>query len=166
VLRGTYNPTRHGRDRAGEPVAPGDLPVKPPEGLTESQSAIWRQAMEAAPKGILKLADFHTFLTWVVAADQHEVARCEQARLDAASDQPLVVQRNGALAPSPYVDIMHRAQMRMMKAGEQLGFSPTSRPRLAPGQPQEKPDDEWSELGRIVGRGNAWGKLAEPLEPQ
>ena len=166
-LRGTYHATRHGKGRAGEPRAEGDLPIEPPPELTESQRRIWREAMEAAPKSVLKQADHHTFLAWVVACDQHEIARGEQARLEAAGTEPLVVRRNGALVPSPYLDIMHRSHMRMMRAAEQLGFSPPARPRLAPGQPQDNSvDDGWSELRSIVGgKGSAWDRLDEPLKP-
>jgi hypothetical protein len=38
-LRGSYNPARHGRDRAGEPKPIDDLRERPPPGLTASQRA-------------------------------------------------------------------------------------------------------------------------------
>jgi P27 family predicted phage terminase small subunit len=167
IFRGTYRATRHGKGRAAEPVAPGDLPVEPPEGLTESQAAIWCHVMATAPQGILKAIDLHVLLGFVTAADQHEIALQQLARLEAEGHDPLVVQRNGVAVESAYVTIAHKAHLRLLRAAEQLGFSPSSRPRLAPGQPPEKPDDAWSELAAIFGKKeDVWDKLDEPLTPQ
>src|SRR5215208_2429499 len=83
VLRGTYRAARHDKDRAAEPVAPGDLPIEPPQGLTESQAAIWCHVMATAPRGVLKNIDLHVLLGFVTAADQLETARQQLARLEA-----------------------------------------------------------------------------------
>jgi P27 family predicted phage terminase small subunit len=152
--KGTFDATRHGRDRRGEPIAEGDISEEPPETLSRTQAAIWRYAVQTAPKGILKRADHHTFLAWVVAADQHEQARVAQAKLDDGDGPPLLVQNGSQLIPSPYLRIMHRTHLRMMKAASELGFSPASRPRLATGQAPEKPDVEWDEL-RVINGGKS-----------
>src|SRR6516164_2158447 len=49
LLHGTYHTGKHGRDRAGEPVAQGDLYRAPP-GLTPSRRAGWRYAIARRPK--------------------------------------------------------------------------------------------------------------------
>ena len=84
-LMGTFHATDHGRDRQGEPRPRDDLSYEPPDTLTPSQAAIWRRAVEYAPKGMLKEIDWSVFLVWVAAFDQHEKARQAQARLDAGA---------------------------------------------------------------------------------
>jgi P27 family predicted phage terminase small subunit len=165
IVRGTYNATKHGQDRRGEPKPEGVLPAAPPPELTESQAAIWRAGMESAPAGLLTPADYHTYLSWVVACDQHEQARQAQAQLEADGNPPLLMKSGNTLVPSPYVSIMHRTHLRMMKAASELGFSPASRPRVSAGPAPERTDDAWGELKAIVG-GNTWDKLEEPLTPQ
>ena len=64
LLHGTYHTGKHGRDRAGEPVAQGDLYRAPP-GPTPSQRAGWRYAIERAPRGVLKQIDRAMLLVWV-----------------------------------------------------------------------------------------------------
>lgn len=64
-LRGTYNPTRYGRGRAGEPAAGGELDA-PPAHFTPGQAAAWRHALEHAPRGVLAV--------WCEAEERHRVA--------------------------------------------------------------------------------------------
>jgi P27 family predicted phage terminase small subunit len=153
-LMGTFNATDHGRDRKGEPKPKDDLSYEPPDGLTPSQAAIWRRGVEYAPKGLLKEIDWTIFLAWVVAFDQHETARAAQARLDARGGdlEYLMKTRNGEMMVSPYLGIMNRSGLRMMKAASELGFSPASRPRLATGKDDDEPEAEgWSRLQVIEG---------------
>jgi phage terminase small subunit len=69
-------------------------------------------------------------MVYVVALDQHESARMAHAELEAAHGAPHVFRnRHGDLIPSPYLAIMNRAALRMLKAASELGFTPASRPR-------------------------------------
>ena len=53
---------------------------------------------------------------------------------------------------SPYLGIMNRSGLRMMKAISELGFSPASRPRQATGKEDDEPEAEgWSRLQVIKG---------------
>jgi hypothetical protein len=99
-LHGTFNQTRHGRDRACEPVAAGDL-YNPPPGLTPSQRANWRYAIAHAPKGVLKKIDRGMLLIWIEAEDRHRTTMTMQAKLDESSELKLLVRGPLGLAPSP-----------------------------------------------------------------
>ena len=68
--RGTYNATRHGRDRAGEPKPLDDLGEAPPAGLTASQRAEWRHQVQHFPPGVIKASDRRWLLIWVKAGER------------------------------------------------------------------------------------------------
>ncbi len=89
-LEGTFNQTRHGRDRTGEVQADGDLDGEPVALVSESQRQLWRLALESSPKRILKQIDHELLLGWVIAADQMRIANEEQNRLDARSPMRLL----------------------------------------------------------------------------
>ena len=78
---GTFHATDHGRDRKDEPKPETDLRLDPPDTLTLAQAAIWRHAVEHAPRGMLKEVDLSVFLGWVIAF-QHETTRAAQARIE------------------------------------------------------------------------------------
>lgn len=83
---------------------------------------------------------------WVIAADQHQIATVMQAKLDAGTALPLMsADRNGNPLPSPYLGIINKAALVMLKAGSELGFSPSTRPRMA-GSPVKKERSAWDEL--------------------
>lgn len=151
-LSGTLNATRH-KDRKREPKAVGDLGAEPPEWMTDEQQAGWRYAVENAPAGVLKRIDRGMLATWIEAECRHRTATMMQAKLDAGSATPLLVkQKDGPLVVSPYIGILHKTALIMMKAGSELGFSPASRPRLiASEDSQQDEDDPWSGLQVIVG---------------
>jgi P27 family predicted phage terminase small subunit len=158
-LRGTYNVTRHGKDRSGEPKATGDLAAAPPEWMTEAQQAGWRYAIEHAPRGILKAIDRGMLAVWVEAEERHRTAAAMQAQLDQGTKLPLLTKtKDGTAVPSPYIGIMTRAAAIMIKAASELGFSPAARPRLA-AQAASSPDDEqspWAQL-KVIHGGKAAG---------
>jgi P27 family predicted phage terminase small subunit len=158
-LRGTYNPTRHGKDRAGEPVAEGDLASDAPDWMTEAQQAGWRYAIEHAPRGILKAIDRGMLAIWAEAEERHRTAAVMQAQLDQGTKLPLLTKtRDGTAIASPYIGIMTRAAAIMIKAASELGFSPAARPRLT-AQTASSPADEhspWAQL-KVIHGGKAAG---------
>jgi P27 family predicted phage terminase small subunit len=109
-----------------EPKPSGELEA-PPEWFSAEQRAGWRYALEHAPAGLLKKIDRGVLAIWVVAEDLHRNA-------------VLQLQRSGGMlvkAPkteqpmqSPYLPIVNRQAQIMLKAAEQLGFSPAARPRI------------------------------------
>ncbi|MBL6082381.1 phage terminase small subunit P27 family [Belnapia sp. T18] len=152
-LRGTLNATRHGKGRAGEPEATGDLLPEPPAWMTEAQQAGWRYALEHAPRGLLKQIDRGLLAIWVEAEARYRTAATMQAQLDQNTSLPLLTKtRDGTPVQSPYIGIMNRAAALMIKAASELGFSPAARPRLAAGA-QEPAEEQspWSQLKVIHG---------------
>ncbi len=146
--RGTYNPTRHGRDRAGEPKPSDDLGETPPAGLTASQRAEWRHQMRHFPRGVIKASDRRWLLIWVKAADRWDLAtKALQREAEAHPDHPLqACDRFGIWHTSPLIGITEKAEMALARATAELGFSPAARTRIravlsAPGE--TAPAQEW-----------------------
>lgn len=109
-----------------EPKPVGDL-RDPPEGLSDSQRALWIQTVDEAPAGLLKRLDRELFRTWVVACDTYRRAVAELNRTPAL----LVRTRSGEFIQNPYISIVNKQALMMHKAGEQMGFSPSARTRIA-----------------------------------
>ena len=155
-LRGTFNATRHGRDRAGEPEVAGALCAEAPDWMTPGQRESWAHVMAHAPAGLLKPVDRGVLAVWVEAEGRHRVATIQQARLDATSSLPLLTKgRDGQPSPSPYLRIIRQAADTMLRAAGELGFSPAARPRLgAASLPQDdaaESDTPWARLKLIHG---------------
>jgi P27 family predicted phage terminase small subunit len=155
-LRGTFNATRHGRDRAGEPEAVGTLDIDAPEWMSPGQRESWAYAMAHAPAGLLKPIDRAVLAVWVEAEDRHRVAMIQQAKLDVGSSLPLLTKgRDGQPSPSPYLRIIRQAADTMLRAAGELGFSPAARPRLGGVGPRPEeaaePDTPWIRLKLIHG---------------
>ncbi|MCI0753551.1 P27 family phage terminase small subunit [Teichococcus vastitatis] len=156
-LRGSFNATRHGRDRAGEPEAEGELGAAAPEWMSPGQQESWAYALAHAPQGILRAIDRGVLAIWVEAEDRHRTAVQQQARLDAGSSLPLMTRgKDGQPIASPYLRIIRQAAETMLRAAGELGFSPASRPRLAPGRAEEPASESpWTRLKLIHGRQDA-----------
>lgn len=153
-LKGTFNATRHGKDRKGEPTADGVL-SDAPDWLSPDQRIGWAYAIDHAPAGLLKKIDLAVLTVWVIAEDQHRVSAIQQAKIDANTSLPLLTKdKNGQPVASPYLGVMNRAAIRMLKAGSDLGFSPASRPRLAGGNDTVEDDSPWGQFAVINGGKN------------
>ena len=153
-LEGTFNPTRHGRDRRTEPLPEAELGEPPPD-LTDAQAAIWRETVAAAPRGMLKELDRRAMGVLCEAADRHNIARSMQDLLDRGDVQLklLVKGKNGALVESPYNRILDKTAKTILAASDRLGLNPTARPRirLEPGPNAAEPDNPWSQFSVIRG---------------
>jgi P27 family predicted phage terminase small subunit len=150
-LHGTFHSGKHGRDRAAEPVAEGELYIAPP-GLTPSQRLGWRYAIEHAPRGVLKRIDRGMLLIWVEAEDRHRTAMAMQAQIDRDATLKLLIRGPLGLQPSPYNDILDKTAKTMFRAAQELGFSPAARPRLrVETPPEEDADNPWAHLQVIPG---------------
>lgn len=130
------NPGKRPLNR-NEPIALGTIP-DPPDWMSEQQKAIWREGLEAAPKGQLKRVDASVFTTWVVATATHRAA----AEL-VAKEGVLVPATDGSkfMVQHPALAIQNKQAELAMRAAAQLGFDPCSRSRLS------VPDDDQLELG-------------------
>jgi P27 family predicted phage terminase small subunit len=111
-----------------EPVADGALGEPPPD-LTPDQLKLWAYAIQHAPAHVLRLIDRDVLRAWVIAGDLHRKAaaiiEAEGLISTGAEGQPM---RHPAIA------VLRDATSMMMRAAEQMGFSPTARARIkAPG---------------------------------
>lgn len=150
-ISGTLHTTRH-RARQLEPKAEGDLGAEPPDWMTPTQQASWRFAMEHAPRGVLKRIDRGVLAVWVEAEDRHRVATIQQGVLDRDNKMPLLVRNKDAPpSASPYLNILTKAALVMIKAASELGFSPASRPRLSTDTPVPTDASPWANLRVING---------------
>jgi len=114
--------------------------VNTPDWLSPSQKEGWRKAIEVAPKGLLKKIDSSILTIWVVAESVHREASALLA------EEGLTVKSvNGYLIQSPYLPIINRQAVLMLKASTALGFDPASREKLDI-QPEHDPNNPWAKF--------------------
>lgn len=129
VLRALHgNPSGTPYNKA-EPKPSGDLSDAPAH-LSQEQKEAWLYALTHSPPGLLKRIDRGALVVWVVAEDLHRQATIMQAKAG------LLWRPTGSLQPqqSPYLPIINRQALIMLKAASELGFTPVSRPRVYAGQ--------------------------------
>lgn len=148
VIRG--NPGKRALNH-DEPVPEGDL-TDPPPWMSESQKAGWNYAIENAPSGLLKKLDRSVLAAWVVAEDLHRRASEQVDKFGILTKAP----HTGLPIQSPYLPILNKQAAIMLKAAEQLGFTPASRSRIQLGAAfTGNEDDEWDALDRLRHSGSA-----------
>ena len=133
VIRG--NPGKRALN-GNEPLPVGDL-VDPPEWMTASQKEGWNYAIENAPHGLLKKLDRSVLVTWVVAEDFHRQAAAMVEKYGMLTKAP----NTGLPIQSPYLPVVNKQALIMLRAAEQLGFTPRSRSRVQIAE--EIPSDEF-----------------------
>jgi P27 family predicted phage terminase small subunit len=119
-----------------EPVPVGDL-AEAPGWMTESQKEGWAYAVEHAPRGLLKKLDRSVLVVWVVAEDLHREASGMVKKFGIITKGP----STGTPIQSPYLPVLNKQAAIMLKAAEQLGFTPSSRSRVqiaSDAQPHEE----------------------------
>lgn len=115
-----------------EPKPVGDLQA-PPHWLTDRQKDVWRYAIENAPPGLLKNLDSSIFTIWVISNDLHRESAEKVNQFGALIKSPTTQ----TPMQSPYVSIMNKQAMLMMKSAAEMGFTPSSRSRVkVPKAPQ------------------------------
>ena len=118
--------------KLAEPKPVGDLTAAPAF-LTENQREEWRYILRHAPPGLLKLLDRRALAAWVVASDLHEQATIAQSKVGLLIKAP-----SGHPIQSPYLPIINKQALILIKLASELGFTPASRPRIfaapAPGE--------------------------------
>ena len=140
VVRG--NPGKRALNK-NEPLPTGDL-FDAPAWMTESQKQGWSYAIENAPKGLLKKLDRSVLVAWAIAEDLHRRSSEAVEKFGILTKAP----NTGLPIQSPYLPIVNKQAHLMLKAAEQLGFSPASRSRvqLVEDRVREE-DDPWAKLG-------------------
>jgi P27 family predicted phage terminase small subunit len=136
-----------------EPKPQGDL-YAAPEWMSDTQREGWAYAITNAPHGLLKHLDRSILAIWVVAEDLHREAAEKIAQYGLLTKSPHV----GLPLQSPYLAILNKQAQIMLKAGAELGFSPSSRSRV-----QVVPAFAGSQFARLR-RHKPWefGELDDP----
>ena len=148
VIRG--NPGKRPLN-ANEPMPAGDL-SEPPDWFSETQKAGWNYAIEHAPQGLLRKLDRSVLTAWVVAEDLHRRASEQVDKFGIITKAP----NSGVPIQSPYLPVVNKQAQVMMKAAEQLGFSPASRSRIQLiDAVSGGVDDEWDDLDNLRHTGSA-----------
>jgi P27 family predicted phage terminase small subunit len=129
-----------------EPAPVGDI-VDPPTWFDDAQRAEWKEAIAAAPPGLLKQLDKSMLVVWVCAKVMHAFAAQQISKYGQLIKTPVT----GAPMQSPYVSILNRQAGVMMRAAAEMGFSPSSRSRVSIASKRkgksETPFDDLKELG-------------------
>lgn len=148
VIRG--NPGKRALNK-NEPQPEGDLSA-PPDWMSETQKKGWTYAIENAPCGLLRKLDRSVLTAWVVAEDLHRRATQQVDKFGIITKAP----NSGVPIQSPYLPVVNKQAQIMLKAAEQLGFSPASRSRIQLlGAVSGGVDDEWDDLDNLRYAGGA-----------
>lgn len=120
---------------------PGPL-VEAPEWFTEEQKLEWAFAIANAPRDVLRRIDKTVLAGFIVAADTHR-----QAVIALQKSQLLVKSPKQELPlQNPYLPIVNRQMVLMMRAASELGFTPCARARIDAGNPSAAPVSDWENI--------------------
>ena len=148
VIRG--NPGKRALNK-NEPQPVGDL-LEPPDWMSEAQKHGWSYAIENAPRGLLRKLDRSVLTAWVVAEDLHRRATEQVDKFGILTKAP----NTGVPMQSPYLPVVNKQAQLMLKAAEQLGFSPASRSRIQLlDAVTGSVEDEWDDLDNLRHAGSA-----------
>jgi P27 family predicted phage terminase small subunit len=111
----THEPRPTGK--LGEPLA----------WLSPTQRQIWDRVVAEAPPGLLTACDEKTLLVYVVATDLHALAVQQIALEGVMTTAP----HTGILMQSPWVAVVNRQALIILKAAAEMGLTPSARSRVA-----------------------------------
>jgi P27 family predicted phage terminase small subunit len=120
---------------------PGPL-VEPPDWLTADQKADWVYAIENAPRDVLRRIDKAVLAGFIVAQDTHRkaVVALQQSQLLVKTPKQALPMQN------PYLPIVNRQMVLLMRAASELGFTPCARARIDAGNPAVAPAGDWDSI--------------------
>ncbi|HTE37499.1 MAG TPA: P27 family phage terminase small subunit [Reyranella sp.] len=118
------NPGKRAINRR-EPKPQGDL-FEPPGDLPAAALPFWTQAIAAAPAGLLKHIDLRVLAVWSIAAWLHS-----DAARQVATSATVVLTKSGEMMQHPSLSILNKQAAIMLKAAAEMGFTPSSRTRVA-----------------------------------
>jgi len=99
-----------------------------PDDFDELQRAEWNYAIEHAPPGVLTGTDRNVLAIWCVASVEHARARAEVRKLG-----QVVKTKDGNAIQNPYLPIVNKQALLMLRVAAEIGFSPASRAALGRG---------------------------------
>ncbi len=114
----------------------------PPAWFDDEQREQWSHALQFAPPGLLTATDREVLVIWCVAAVELARAVVEVRKLG-----QVVKTKDGNAIQNPFLPIVNKQALIMLKAGAEMGFSPASRASLA---------------ARESGLDSAWNAHPEP----
>lgn len=128
------NPGKRALNKS-EPKPKGRL-SDAPDWMSSDQRAGWDYAIQHSPDGLLRLLDRSALTAWVIAEDLHRQASIAVGKFGLITKSP----NKGEPMQNPYLPIINRQAQIMMKAAAELGFTPSSRSRIALGQEDDEKD--------------------------
>jgi P27 family predicted phage terminase small subunit len=134
LIQGTL---RKSRENLREPKPSGDL-VEPPSYFSNEQIEVWNYAISNAPKGLLKRLDIAILEIWVIAYVTYRDSAKKVGTLGQVIKSP-----SGYPIVNPYLSNMNKQAQIMMKASSEMGFTPTSRSKIALVE-EAIDDDPWA----------------------
>lgn len=120
---------------------PGPL-VEAPPWLTEDQKGEWAYAIENAPHQILKKIDKSVLAGYIIAQDTHRKASMAMQQHQLLVKSP----DKGILMQNPYLPIVNRQMMLMLRAASELGFTPCARARIDAGKTPATELGDWEDV--------------------
>jgi P27 family predicted phage terminase small subunit len=112
-----------------EPDGVGDL-WAPPAWFDDEQRDQGNYAIDHAPPGLLTGTDREVLVVWVVACVEHAKAVQEVRALG-----QVVKTKDGNAIQNPFLPVVNRQAMIMLRAGAEMGFSPAARASLGNAAP-------------------------------
>lgn len=123
------NPSKE-RLPTDEPEGVGDI-WAPPVWFDDEQREQWDYAVDHAPPGLLTGTDRETLVVWCCACVEYA-----KAVLKVRADGQVVETKSGNVIQNPYLSVMNRQALIMLKAGGEMGFSPSARASLGSRGPE------------------------------
>lgn len=124
-----------------EPVAVGDL-SEPPEWFSDDQKATWAYAIDHAPSGLLKKIDKSALMAWVIAEDLFRQAVLQVNKMNLIIKSPV----KGDPMQNPYLPIVNKQAVNMLKAAAELGFTPSSRSRVTIDKSEDNDENPFAQF--------------------
>jgi P27 family predicted phage terminase small subunit len=141
-LRG--NPGRRPLNKR-EPKPVGDL-KEPPAHFDEELREVWNTAIENAPKGLLKKLDGSVLEAWCCAHVLHRKAVAQVRSFGLLMKAP----NTGLPIQSPYLPVINKQALIMLRAVDHLGFSPAARTRIFSDEPAPQAQDNWESVSNLL----------------
>lgn len=137
ILQGTYEPSRENRKA---PAPSGDL-SDPPDWMPEDAAAIWREAVQSAPAGLLKRLDQSVMEVWCTS-----VASYRASVKAIASEGAIVTGSQGQPVQNPHLRNMTAQASVISRCVREMGFSPSARGSVEVVHDTPAESDPWAAM--------------------
>lgn len=113
-----------------EPQGQGIL-WAPPVWFDTEQRNQWHYSLEKSPLGLLTETDREMLMLWVCACVEYA-----RANIEVRKHGQVIKTREGNVIQNPYLGVMNRQALIMMRVASELGFSPAARASLGNRAPE------------------------------